>query len=197
MRALRILWLLVFLALAACGGGSDSSTPPPPPPPATFTIGGMVTGLAGTGLDVELLRDNEIDGTGEMLTVAADGTFTFTRTVTNADTWRVKVFLQPNSPAQWCVARPDDAALHARAAGDEVVPLDLYPAEQWLNAWRAWHQAGRREEARIALARGGQWLRRTQAEQVPESFRDSFVRANPVNQQLLRDCAQQGLDAAA
>jgi hypothetical protein len=30
--------------------------------------------------------------------------------------------------------------------------------------------------------------------QVPEAFRDSFMRANPVNQQLLRAAAQTGLD---
>jgi hypothetical protein len=92
-----------LLALGACGGGGGDTTPPPPPP-ATYTIGGTVTGVAGTGVELELLRTGEIDGTGQMLTVAADGAFTFTRTVTSADTWLVKAFLQPLGPAQWCVA---------------------------------------------------------------------------------------------
>jgi DNA-binding SARP family transcriptional activator/tetratricopeptide (TPR) repeat protein len=93
-----------------------------------------------------------------------------------------------------------DAALeHARAAaaiGDDVVPSDLYPAEQWLNAWRAWHAGGQEAEARTALRRGARWVRRTLEAQVPEAFRDSFVRANPVNQQLLREATRQGLDDA-
>ncbi|HEY2559954.1 MAG TPA: AAA family ATPase [Caldimonas sp.] len=83
----------------------------------------------------------------------------------------------------------DDAATHARACvaiGDDVMPGDLYPAEQWLCAWRAWRLAGDEGEARAALSRGAQWLRRTLETQVPEPFRASFVRANPVNEQLRR-----------
>jgi DNA-binding SARP family transcriptional activator/tetratricopeptide (TPR) repeat protein len=85
--------------------------------------------------------------------------------------------------------RPDDAVLHARACAAidaEVMPSDLYPAEQWLNAWHAWRLAGREDEAAAALAKGAGWVRRTLREYVPEPFRDSFVRANPVNQALLR-----------
>jgi hypothetical protein len=41
-------------------------------------------------------------------------------------------------------------------------------------------------QARAALARGAQWLRRTLDTQVPEPFRANFVRANPVNEQLRR-----------
>jgi hypothetical protein len=93
-----------LLALPGCGGGSGDSGGASTPPPATYTIGGTVAGVAGTGVELELLRTGEIDGTGEMLTVAADGAFTFTRTVTSTDTWLVKAFLQPLGPAQWCVA---------------------------------------------------------------------------------------------
>ena len=85
--------------------------------------------------------------------------------------------------------RPDDAVFHARACAAidaGVMPSDLYPAEQWLNAWQAWRLAGRKDEALAALTQGAGWVRRTLREQVPEPFRDSFVRANPVNQALLR-----------
>jgi tetratricopeptide (TPR) repeat protein len=89
--------------------------------------------------------------------------------------------------------RPADAALHARAGAAvdaDVVPSDLYPAERWLNAWRAWRLAGDPAEADAALAQGAHWVRQALRSHVPESFRDSFVRANPVNQQLLRAAAQ-------
>lgn len=92
--------------------------------------------------------------------------------------------------------RPDDAAAHAVAAlaiGDEVMPNDLYPAERWLNAWRAFQLAGRKDEADEQLARGAAWVRATLQAHVPEPFRDSFVRANSVNQQLLRAAAAVGL----
>jgi hypothetical protein len=62
-------------------------------------------GDVGNGVQLELLRNGEVSGIpGELLTVPADGTFTCTRTVTNADTWLVKVFLQPSGFAQWCIA---------------------------------------------------------------------------------------------
>lgn len=82
-----------------------------------------------------------------------------------------------------------DAVAHARAAlaiGDEVAPGDLFPAERWLNAWRAFCLAGCDTDADAALRRGVDWVRATSQNHVPDPFRDSFVRANPVNQQLVR-----------
>ena len=91
--------LVLAAALTGCGSGST------PPAAATYTIGGTVAGDVGSGVQLELLRNGEVSGiSGELLTVPADGTFTFTRTVTNADTWLVKVFLQPSGVAQWCIA---------------------------------------------------------------------------------------------
>ncbi|MEO8525217.1 MAG: AAA family ATPase [Caldimonas sp.] len=93
--------------------------------------------------------------------------------------------------------RADDAALHARASAafdDDVMPGDLYPAERWLNAWRAWRLAGQEPEALAALSQGALWVRRTLQTQVPEPFHDSFVRANPVNEQLMRAAAQARLN---
>ena len=96
-------------------------------------------------------------------------------------------------------ARDADAALvHARAAlaiGDDVAPNDLYPGERWLQAWLAFALAGAAADAAKTLERGAAWVRDTQ-QHVPEPFRDSFVRANAVNQQLLRAAANHGITAA-
>ena len=76
----------------------------------------------------------------------------------------------------------EDAVSHARASAAidaDIVPSDLYPAERWLNTWRAWRLAGRQEEALAALAQGAGWVHRTLQAQVPEPFRDSFVRGQP------------------
>src|SRR5262245_22432785 len=89
-------------ALAACGGGGgggSSSAPPtvtPPPPPAQYTVGGTVTGLAGTGLE---LRNNG----GNPLAVAASGAFTFSGTQAAGSTYAVTVGAHPTSLAQNCV----------------------------------------------------------------------------------------------
>ena len=84
------------------------------------------------------------------------------------------------------------AAEHADAAlaiGEDIWPSFMYPAERWLEAWRALRLAGREADAAAALARGVEWVRTTSRDHVPEPFRDSFARANAVNLQLLRAAA--------
>jgi hypothetical protein len=67
-----MLSAMALVAIVGCGSGASA-----PPPPATYTIGGTVTGLAGTGL---VLQDNS----GNNLTVSANATgFTFSTAVTS------------------------------------------------------------------------------------------------------------------
>jgi 6-phosphogluconolactonase (cycloisomerase 2 family)/chitodextrinase len=61
----------------------------------TRTIGGSVSGLAGTGL---LLRNNG----GDTLSVSVSGAFTFATPLTTGASYAVTVFQQPSSPAQTC-----------------------------------------------------------------------------------------------
>ena len=84
--------LCVFTMLAmpstvviGCGGGGGGSTPPPP---TTYTIGGVVSGLTGTGL---VLQDNG----GDNLSVSANGAFTFSNTVASGATYSVSVSTPP------------------------------------------------------------------------------------------------------
>ncbi len=91
---------LCALALAACGGGggggtSTSNDSAPPPPPATYTIGGTVSGLSGTGL---VLQDNG----GDNLAVSGNGAFTFKTSVSSGGAYAVTVLTQPSSPTQTC-----------------------------------------------------------------------------------------------
>lgn len=60
-----------------------------------FTIGGVVGGLAGSGL---ILRNNGTDD----LTVTEDGEFTFATAIESGRTYEVDVAAQPKSPAQEC-----------------------------------------------------------------------------------------------
>src|SRR5450432_1045131 len=62
---------------------------------STFTVGGTVTGLAGTGL---VLQDNG----GDDLTVSASGAFVFATSVASGATFAVTVKTQPTAPAQTC-----------------------------------------------------------------------------------------------
>jgi len=69
------------------GGGGNNGNP------STFTIGGSVIGLAGTGL---VLQDNG----GDDLPIVANGAFTFKTAVSGA--YAVLVKTQPTVPAQTC-----------------------------------------------------------------------------------------------
>jgi len=64
--------------------------------PATYTVGGTVTGLSGSGL---VLQNN----LGDNLTVnAGQTTFTFATSVTTGAAYSVTVATQPGTPAQTC-----------------------------------------------------------------------------------------------
>jgi 6-phosphogluconolactonase (cycloisomerase 2 family) len=64
--------------------------------PPTYSIGGSVSGLNGTGL---VLQDNG----GDDLTVSADGSFTFPTPIEAGATYAVSVMTQPSGPAQYCI----------------------------------------------------------------------------------------------
>ena len=62
----------------------------------TFSVGGTVSGLAGTGL---VLQNNA----GNNLTVTANGSFTFAAAVASGSAYAVTVLTQPVSPTQNCI----------------------------------------------------------------------------------------------
>ncbi|HJY37793.1 MAG TPA: hypothetical protein VJ299_10020 [Steroidobacteraceae bacterium] len=61
----------------------------------SFTVGGTVSGLAGSGL---VLRNNG----GDDLEIASNGSFTFATEVASGAAFEVTVATQPNSPSQTC-----------------------------------------------------------------------------------------------
>src|SRR6266404_5185102 len=94
---LRSIGSVTFLALlmVGCGGrGGDSGSAPPPP--ATYTVGGTVTGLSGSGL----VLNSDFGGD---LAVSASGSFTFSTRLPDGSAFNVGVKIQPtSSPAQNC-----------------------------------------------------------------------------------------------
>ena len=71
IRTCLALALFALVLLSACNGRGHSSSNP-----TTYTIGGTVSGLTGTGL---VLADNG----GDNLPVTANGAFTFATPVTS------------------------------------------------------------------------------------------------------------------
>ena len=101
----------------------DDDQPPPPPPP-TFTIGGTVDGLAGSGL--------VLTNAGTDVPVSANGNFTFPGTASAGQPYAVAVRTQPSNPRQVCTvqggkgtvgnANVTDVAVHCTTP---LVPLGL------------------------------------------------------------------------
>jgi 6-phosphogluconolactonase (cycloisomerase 2 family) len=74
--------------MVACGGGGDSGPP-------TYTVGGTVTGLAGSGL----VLNSDFGGD---LAVSASGTFTFSTRLLDGSAFNIGVKANPASPLQYC-----------------------------------------------------------------------------------------------
>jgi 6-phosphogluconolactonase (cycloisomerase 2 family) len=94
---LRLIGSVTGLALlmVACGGGRGGDSGPPPPS-ATYSVGGTVTGLAGSGL----VLTSDFGGD---LAVSASGSFMFNIQLLNGSTFNVGVKTQPaSSPPQFC-----------------------------------------------------------------------------------------------
>jgi hypothetical protein len=68
----------------------------PAPDAATYTVGGMVSGLAGASVVLE-------NGGANMLTVSQNGTFTFSAPAADGAAYAVTVLTQPTNPSQICV----------------------------------------------------------------------------------------------
>jgi|HubBroStandDraft_1064217.scaffolds.fasta_scaffold00003_58 hypothetical protein len=106
-----VLTVVASLFLSACGGNGASTTPPPPPP--TYTIGGAVQGLSGTGL---VLQDNS----GNNLSVGANGAFAFPTPLVSGSAYSVTVLTQPSSPAQNCMVTNGNGNASADVANVQI-----------------------------------------------------------------------------
>ena len=122
MRTHRHLQLAVGLAISAlieitgCGGSAGGGTTPPPP--TTYTIGGTVSGLTGTGL---VLQDNG----GNNLAVSASGSFTFSTAVASGAAYSVTVLTQPTG--QSCTVTNGSGTASANVTNVQVACSNLPP----------------------------------------------------------------------
>jgi hypothetical protein len=98
--------LTIFLLVAACGG-RKAGLP-------TFTVGGSVSGLTGTGL---VLQDN---GGGD-LPVSSDGNFVFAIGVATGSAYAVTVKTQPSTPSQTCTPSNASGTVASANVSDVVI----------------------------------------------------------------------------
>ena len=130
MRASRIVAIACGLpvSLAGCGGGldvesgasmtedsvADDETTAGDPGPGTYALSGDLSGLQGAS--VTLRR-----ATGDELVVEANGPFSFTTLLEDAESYDVQVSVQPAGPDQTCEVTAGQGAV----AGADVTDLEV------------------------------------------------------------------------
>lgn len=92
----RARWLAVVVIALATGCSSPTDEQQREPQPRTFTVGGSVSGLAGSGLAI---RDRK---TGTETRPTSDGPFTIDTGLTDGTEFDVVVETQPQDPLQTC-----------------------------------------------------------------------------------------------
>jgi hypothetical protein len=120
-------FILISLLLANCnavpGGGSGGSKSGGGGSSGggggTYTIGGSVTNLTGTGL---VLQDNG----GDSLTITGNGPFTFKTAVTGTDVYAVTVLTQPTGPTQICTVASGSGTASANVTAVAVTCVLSY-----------------------------------------------------------------------
>lgn len=100
VRRARKIYLVVSLIacaaiVSACSNGRGSVGAEAQTNSASFTVSGAVSGLAGSGLMLQL------NGAGD-LPVSANGAFSFTGGLANGAAYDVTIRTQPSNPAQTC-----------------------------------------------------------------------------------------------
>lgn len=80
----------------------------------TLSIGGSVSGLAGTGM---VLQDNG----GDNLTITANGNFTFPTLLPSGATYTVTILTQPSGPAQTCTVTNGQGTATANVTDVQIV----------------------------------------------------------------------------
>jgi subtilisin-like proprotein convertase family protein len=89
--------------------------------PITHTVGGSVSGLAGSGLALSL-------NGGTSLPIAANGGFTFPTPLADGATYAVTVATQPSGPAQTCSVSNGDGSIAGADVTDVAVVCTTIPS---------------------------------------------------------------------
>jgi hypothetical protein len=112
--AVTVLVSVALTWLAGCGGGSHGAQSP------TYTVGGTVFGLAGSGLQLQL-------NGGSTLAVISSGPFAFRTGLNSGAPYSVTVATQPSSPSQTCVVTRGSGTVGVAGVTDAAVTCTPTP----------------------------------------------------------------------
>ena len=117
MQIRSMVTLVLAFALVACGGGGRGGEPPPI---SSFTVGGVVAGLSGSGL---ILKNNGADD----VAISAPGSFTFATVLQNGAPYSVTVASQPSAPVQDCLVTNGSGTVRGANVTNVSVACNIVP----------------------------------------------------------------------
>ena len=120
-------FVLATFPFSSCGGGSATT-----PPPITYTVGGTVFDVSGTGL---VLQNNS----GNNLSISGNGSFVFTTPVASGGAYSVTVLTQPSAPPQTCAVTNGSGTANTKVTGIQVVCISEWT---WVNGANIIDQKG-------------------------------------------------------
>lgn len=120
MRRVSLPFPLV-LALFGAGCSSEPTTQQPPDETSGYKLGGAVSGLEGTGLELEVALDNALSS---KLDITANGNFSFAPTLADGATYSISVTKQPTSPDQICQVSGGSGTIAGADVTNVVVDCD-------------------------------------------------------------------------
>ena len=109
--AMTVCVLVLVISLISCNSGKDNLLIPVTP---SYTVGGTVSGLAGSGL---VLQNNA----GDNLSISANGTFTFATPVASGAAYAVTVMTQPTVPSQTCTVSNGNGTIASAAVTNVAI----------------------------------------------------------------------------
>jgi hypothetical protein len=120
-----VLAVLLALSASACRSGNDNAPPAPagdpgpdPSPggnePETFTVGGSVSGMSGTALEIS-------NNGSDRLQIDVDGAFAFAVELSDGAAYDVQVTVQPQNPDNLCTVEYGSGAI----AGADVSDIEI------------------------------------------------------------------------
>lgn len=115
MKATVIMFVVVYiLTLTGCGEETTTSNSSGSATTTTYTVGGMVSGLSGSGL---VLQNNS----GNSTSISSDGSFVFSIGIAEGSSYNVTVFSQPTSPSQTCVVSNGSGTMGTTNVADVTI----------------------------------------------------------------------------
>lgn len=175
----------VLLALSEPGGCAALGVPTSavltiedddPPAQTTFTLGGSVTGLAGSGMLIENIATDPLQ-------ISANGAFQFPRVFTTGHVYRIQVTNQPQNPRQACVVTNGEGTVTTVNVSNVQITCTTLPDSGSLDpgfgtGGTAWFsdagtipydtELARQSDGKLLVVNGSNRLRRLLADGTPD-----------------------------